>query len=153
MFFENMFKIVEDCIVNFFKQYRVFIMFSRQNVVGLFFFCALSVAAMDLAMDHRSGYMEWLLSAPSFLIVLAFSGLTYIKREKYMLYELGYILKKDMILGGWVGFIIGCFFTFLSMSSWNIGILHGIGNSMISIIYGYILGNFAETFWPYHAES
>ena len=41
-------------------------MFSRQNVVGLFFFCALSVAAMDLAMDHRSGYMEWLLSAPSF---------------------------------------------------------------------------------------
>ena len=52
-------------------------------------------------MDHRSGYMTWLLSAPSFLIVIAFSGLTYIKREKYMLHELGHILKNDMILGGY----------------------------------------------------
>ena len=128
-------------------------MFSRQNIVGLFFFFALSLAAIDLGMDHRTGYMTWLLSAPSFLIVIAFSGLTYIKREKYMLHELGHILKNDMILGGWVGFMLGCFFTFLTVSSLSITILYGIANSMISIIYGYILGNFAETFWPYHAES
>ena len=56
-------------------------MFSRQNIVGLFFFFALSLAAIDLGMDHKNGYMTWLLSAPSFLIVIAFSGLTYIKRE------------------------------------------------------------------------
>ncbi len=128
-------------------------MASRQNIVGLFFFFALSLAAIDLGMDHRSGYMKWLLSAPSFLIVIAFSGLTYIKREKYMLHELGHILRNDMILGGWVGFMLGCFFTFLTMSSLSINILHGIANSMISIIYGYILGNLADTFWPYHSES
>ena len=129
-------------------------MLSRQNIVGFFFFFALSFAAIDLGMDHRSGwYMTWLLSAPSFLIVIAFSGLTYIKREKYMLHELGYILKNDMILGGWVGFMLGCFFTFLTVSSLSITILYGIANSMISIIYGYILGNVAFTFWPYYSES
>ena len=91
-------------------------MFTRENIVGLFFFCALQLAAIDLAMDHRSGYLTWLLSAPSFFIVIAFSGLTYIKREKYRLHELGYILKKDMILGGWIGFLFGCFFTFYTIS-------------------------------------
>ena len=128
-------------------------MFSRQSLVGLVFFFALSLAAIDLGMDHRTGYMTWLLSAPSFLFVIAFSGLTYIKREKYMLHELGHILKNDMILGGWVGFMLGCFFTFLTVSSLSITILYGIANSMISIIYGYILGNVAFTFWPYYSES
>ena len=129
-------------------------MLSRQNIVGFFFFFALSFAAIDLGMDHRSGwYMTWLLSAPSFLIVIAFSGLTYIRREKYMLHELGHILKNDMILGGWIGFMLGCFFTFLTVSSLSITVLYGIANSMISIIYGYILGNVAFTFWPYHSES
>ena len=104
-------------------------MFSRQNIIGFFFFFALSLAAIDLAMDHKTGYMTWLLSAPSFLIVIAFSGLTYIKREKYMLH------------------------TFLTVSSLSITILYGVANSMISIIYGYILGNVAFTFWPYYSES
>ena len=128
-------------------------MFSRQNMVGLFFFCALQIAAIDLAVDHRSGYLTWLLSAPSFFIVIAFSGLTYIKREKYRLHDLGHILKKDMILGGWVGFMLGCFFTFYQMPEWSIDILHGIAASMISILYGYILGNLVDTFWPYYSES
>ena len=128
-------------------------MLSRQNIVGFFFFSALSLAAIDLGMDHRSGYMIWLLSAPSFFIVIAFSGLTYVKREKYMLHELGLILKNDMILGGWVGFLLGCFFTFLTVSSLSITILYGVANSMVSIIYGYILGNVVFTFWPYHSES
>ena len=128
-------------------------MLSRQNIIGLFFFFALLLAAIDLGMDLRPGYMTWLLSAPSFLIVIAFSGLTYIKREKYMLHELGHILKNDMILGGWVGFMLGCFFTFYQMPEWSIDILHGIAVSMISILYGYILGNLVDTFWPYYSES
>ena len=61
-------------------------------------------------------------------------------------------LKKDMILGGWIGFLFGCFFTFLTISTWSIEILHGIATSMISILYGYVLGNVSETFWPYYSE-
>ena len=128
-------------------------MFSRQNIVGFLFFCALSLGAIDLAMPHRLEYITWLVSAPSFLIVIAFSGLTYIKREKYMLHELGHILKNDLILGGWVGFMLGCFFTFLSVSSLSVTILYGGGNSMISNIYGDILGNIAFAIWPYHSDS
>ena len=128
-------------------------MFTRENIIGLFFFRVLQVAALDLAMDHSNGYLTWLLSVPSLLIVISFSGLTYIKREKYRLHELGCILKKDMILGGWVGFLFGCCFTFLTISTWSIEILHGIATSMISLLYGYILGNISETFWPYYSES
>ena len=79
-------------------------------------------------------------------MVVAFSGLTYVKKEKYMLHELGHILKNDMILGRWVGVMFGCFFTFLSVSTLSITILYGITNSIISIINGYILGNIAFTF-------
>ena len=128
-------------------------MFTRQNIVGSLFFCALVIASIDLGIDQRSSDITELLSFPSFLIVVAFSGLTYVKREKYMLHELGLILKNDMILGGWVGFMLGCFFTFLTVSSLSITILYGVANSMVSIIYGYILGNVAFTFWPYHSES
>ena len=128
-------------------------MFPRQNLVGLFFFIALQLAAIDIAMDHRTGYLTSLMSFPSFLIVIAFSGLSYIKREKYMLHELGLVLKRDIILGGWVGFMLGCVFTFSSVSYWSIDILHGIANSMISIIYGYYLGNLAEAFVPYYSKT
>ncbi len=127
-------------------------MFSRQNIIALLFYVALSLGALDLAIDHRTGYLKGLLSIHSLLIVVAFSGLTYIKREKYMLHELGLILKKDMILGGWIGFMVGCFFTFYKISFWDIEILHGISVSIISIIYGYVLGNLAETFWPYSSD-
>ena len=47
------------------------------------------------------------LSLPSFVIVAAFSGLTYAKKDNYHFNELGKVLKQDLILGGWVGTIIG----------------------------------------------
>ena len=128
-------------------------MLTRQNIIALLFYVVLSLAAVDLAMDHRNGYLIGFLSIPSFLIVISFSGLTYIKRERYMLHELGLVLKKDMILGGWMGFLLGCFITFYKISIWNIDVLHSIAGSMLSIIYGYVLGNLVESFWPYVPES
>ena len=42
-----------------------------------------------------------------FVIVVAFSGLSYAKSDNYQFNELGKVLKQDLILGGWVGTIIG----------------------------------------------
>tara|TARA_Y100000816_G_scaffold193193_1_gene140942 strand:- start:332 stop:511 length:180 start_codon:yes stop_codon:yes gene_type:complete len=59
---------------------------------------------MELA-SKVDGYPPFLwtgsfLSIPSFPIVVASSGLTYAKKDKCDFYELGAILKQDMILGG-----------------------------------------------------
>ena len=58
-------------------------MFTNQNVLGFLFFTALSIGAIDIAMGQGRGSFSWFLSFPSFLIVVAFSGLTYIKSHKY----------------------------------------------------------------------
>ena len=52
------------------------------------------------------------ISLPSFVIVVAFNGLSYAKKDNYHFNELGKVLKQDLILGGWVGTIIGLIITF-----------------------------------------
>ena len=55
---------------------------------------------------------NYFVSIPSLGIVLAFSGLTYAKKDKYKFHQLGKVLKKDLILGGWIGTMIGIMLTF-----------------------------------------
>ena len=92
------------------------------------------------------------MSIPSFLIVVAFSGLTYAKKDKYDFYELGAILKQDMILGGWIGTIIGVIlminFANNDIAS-NFGVLlRGLASAMVTLIYGYMIGIIVESCWP-----
>ena len=91
-------------------------------------------------------------SIPSLSIVLAFSGLTYAKKDKYKSHQLGKVLKKDLILGGWIGTMIGIMLTFgLADNSINNNfgdLLNSIGMAMITLLYGYMIGNIVESCWP-----
>ena len=95
---------------------------------------------------------NYFLSIPSLIIVLAFSGLTYAKKDKYKFYQLGKVLKNDLILGGWIGTLIGIMLTF-GLADNNINnnfgdFFNSIGMAMITLLYGYIIGNIVESCWP-----
>ena len=82
------------------------------GIFGLFFFL---ISALLFALNAEGVPYEVIgrfLSLPSFVIVAAFSGLTYAKKDNYHFNELGKVLKQDLILGGWVGTMIGLIITF-----------------------------------------
>ena len=120
------------------------------GIFGLLFFVTLSVwfalRAEGIIIDN------YFASIPSLGIVLAFSGLTYAKKDKYKFHQLGKVLKKDLILGGWVGTLIGIMLTFgLADNSINNNIgdlLNSLGMAMITLLYGYMIGNIVESCWP-----
>ena len=120
------------------------------GIFGLLFFVILSVwyalKVEGIIIDN------YFVSIPSLGIVLAFSGLTYAKKDKYKFYQLGKVLKKDLILGGWIGTMIGIMLTFgLADNSINNNfgdLLNSIGMAMITLLYGYMIGNIVESCWP-----
>ena len=110
------------------------------GIFGLLFFVILSVwYALKVEGIVIDNYFE---SIPSLGIVLAFSGLTYAKKDKYKFYQLGKVLKKDLILGGWIGTMIGIMLTFgLADNSVinNFGdLLNSIGMAMITLLLSLI---------------
>ena len=120
------------------------------GIFGLLFFVILSVwYALKV---ERIVIDNYFVSIPSLGIVLAFSGLTYAKKDKYKFYQLGKVLKKDLILGGWIGTMIGIMLTFgLADNSVNNNfgdLLNSIGMAMITLLYGYMIGNIVESCWP-----
>ena len=123
------------------------------GIFGLLFFVILSVwyalKVEGIIIDN------YFVSIPSLGIVLAFSGLTYAKKDKYKFHELGKVLKKDLILGGWIGTMIGMMLTFgLADNSINNNfgdLLNSIGMAMITLLYGYMIGNIVESCWPENA--
>ena len=95
---------------------------------------------------------NYFVSIPSLSIVLAFSGLTYAKKDKYKFYQLGKVLKNDLILGGWIGTLIGIMLTF-GLADNNINnnfgdLLNSLGMAMITLLYGYMIGNIVESCLP-----
>jgi len=120
------------------------------GIFGLLFFVILSVwYALKVEGIIIDNYFA---SIPSLGIVLAFSGLTYAKKDKYKFHQLGKVLKKDLILGGWIGTMIGIMLTFgLADNSINNNfgdLLNSIGMAMITLLYGYMIGNIVESCWP-----
>ena len=119
------------------------------GIFGLLFFVFLSVwYALRVGGIIIDNYFA---SIPSLGIVLAFSGLTYAKKDKYKFHQLGKVLKKDLILGGWIGTMIGIMLTFgLADNSINNNfgdLLNSIGMAMITLLYGYMIGNIVESCW------
>ena len=105
--------------------------------------------AYALFVEGAAGSFLDFTNIPSFLVVIAFGGLTYMKKDKYKFHKLGSVLKKDLILGGWMGFIIGLI---LLLSATPEGLRNnwegGLSAMMVTVLYGYMLGNLIEAFWP-----
>ena len=125
------------------------------KLVGIFGLLFLVIGAV--------GYALWVegitnvgignfISIPSLVIVVAFGGLTYAKKERYKFHELGKVLKQDLILGGWVGTIIGLVIAFggvdKSISNPFGNLFNAISACMITLLYGYMMGNIIESCWP-----
>ena len=125
------------------------------KLVGIFGLLFLVIGAV--------GYALWVegitnvgignfISIPSLVIVVAFGGLTYVKKERYKFHELGKILKQDLILGGWIGTIMGLILTFAFVDKDimnHLGdLFNRIGAAMITLFYGYMIGNIVESCWP-----
>ena len=122
------------------------------GIFGLFFFL---ISALLFALNAEGVPYEVIgrfISLPSFVIVAAFSGLTYTKKDNYHFNELGKVLKQDLILGGWVGTIIGLVIAFggvdKSMSNPFGNLFNAISACMITLLYGYMIGNIVESCWP-----
>ena len=59
------------------------------------------------------------------------------------------MLKKDLILGGWMGFTVG--FVLLLAATPEMLIVNwtgGVSAMVVTVLYGYMLGNLVEAFWP-----
>jgi len=122
------------------------------GIFGLLFFVIGAVGyALRVEGITDAGIANFI-SVPSLVIVVAFSGLTYAKKDKYEFHELGKVLKQDLILGGWIGTIMGLILTFALVDNDiknHFGdLINSIGAAMITLFYGYMIGNIVESCWP-----
>ena len=123
----------------------------RDKIIGFLALVLLMIGAIAYALfiEGAAGSFLDFTSIPSFLFVIAFGGLTYIKKDKYKFHELGSVLKKDLILGGWMGFTVGLI---LLLAATPEGLRNnwagGVSAMVVTVLYGYMLGNLIEAFWP-----
>ena len=124
-------------------------MIMRDKIIGFLSLVLLMIGAIAYALFVKNAAGSFLdfTSIPSFLIVIAFGGLTYIKKDKYKFHKLGAVLKKDLILGGWMGFTVGLILLLAAtpeklISNWACG----VSAMVVTVLYGYMLGNLAEAF-------
>ena len=128
--------------------------YKENNVLGIIFFIFVLIFAVTIGADHTGNLrpLTWFGDISSLFIILSFAGFTYIKKDKFEFHELGSVLKKDLILGGWMGLIIRfvMYMNMNDMKSFNLPI--GFGVSLIPLLYGYLLGNVFESFWPHNRK-
>ena len=123
----------------------------KDKIIGFLALVLLMIGAIAYALfiEGAAGSFLDFTSIPSFLFVIAFGGLTYIKKDKYKFHELGSLLKKDLILGGWMGFTVGLI---LLLAATPEGLRNnwagGVSAMVVTVLYGYMLGNLIEAFWP-----
>ena len=79
--------------------------------------------------------------------MLSFAGFTYIKKDKFEFDKLGSVFKQDMVFGGWMGFLTGVSLSLSRFDSLD-NLLSGFGASLITVLYGYVLGNMVDACWP-----
>ena len=121
----------------------------KDKIIGFLGLNVFMIGAIAYAIyiENAAGSFRDFTSIPSFLIVIAFGGLTYIKKDKYKFHKLGSVLKKDLILGGWMGFTIGLILMLAATpEGLRNNIMGGTSAMVVTVLYGYMVGNLVEAF-------
>lgn len=109
-----------------------------------------------LFIEDGRGSFGLFISWPSFLIVAGGGGgIIFMRKHTYQEHELGLRLKNELILAGWLGFLIGLVLTFEGMR-WVPSLFHlgpGIAAAAITPYYGYLCGTIVEAFFTKDVKS
>ena len=121
------------------------------KIIGLIavVLCFIGAISYVLFVEGGAGGFGNILSLPSFGFVVGVGGgLTYMRKHTLKEKELGKALKKDFILAGWLGFMVGCIYIGAGMDvDTNLSNLGGgFAAATVTVIYGYLLGAIAESF-------
>ena len=116
----------------------------KDKLIGLVILVVLCVGVVFLATGEAEVSPLGFVSLPSFVFVAGFGGgLTYMRKNKYKDNELITILKNNLILGWWIGFIVGMIMV-LSGSVGTDSFGPGMSAATVTILYGYISGYLTE---------
>jgi len=116
----------------------------KDKLIGLVILVVLCVGVVFLATGEAEVSPLGFVSLPSFVFVAGFGGgLTYMRKNKYKDNELVTILKNNLILGGWIGFIVGMILNLASSDGMN-SIGPGMAAAAVTILYGYTSGYLIE---------
>ena len=118
----------------------------------LMYLSMLGAMAYALLIDGAAGRFIQFVNIPSFIIVFGVGiGFTLMRKHTLKDNEIGTALKKDVILGGWIGFLIGLGLLGAGMDEqfgnieWGISIVvSNLKTITIPLLYGYIIGNMLE---------
>ena len=123
-------------------------MINSQNTLAAVFFIVLFIGTILLAtIDSFESFTAYIMSPPAFLIVLSFAGFTYTKKDKYEFDKLGSVFKQDMVFGGLMGVLTGVSLSLPRFDGLN-SLLAGFGASLITVLYGYVLGHIIDACYP-----
>ena len=117
----------------------------KDKLIGLVILVVLCVSDVYVIAHGEAGLSAGVfISGPSFAFVAGFGGgLTYMRKNKYKDNELVTVLKNNLILGGWIGFIVGMIMV-LSGSVGTDSFGPGMSAATVTILYGYISGYLTE---------
>ena len=117
----------------------------KDKLIGLVILVVLCVSDVYVIAHGEAG-----ISLLNFVSLSAFvfvagcgGGLTYMRKNKYKGNELVTILKNNLILGGWIGFIVGMILVLASSDGMD-SIDPGMAAATVTILYGYTSGYLIE---------
>ena len=116
----------------------------KDKLIGLVVIVVTCVGSIILATSLAGLSVGVFISGPSFAFVAGFGGgLTFMRKNKYKGNQLVTILKNNLILGGWMGFIVGMIIV-LPGGTDSVYFGPGVSAAAVTILYGYICGYLTE---------
>ena len=126
------------------------------KIIGfiLLVFSLLGTMTQVIYYENLNGFYSVFLSWPSFLIVFGGgTGIILMRKHSYKDNQLGKNLRREFILAGWIGFMIGLvlLFTGFSEEAWVFTSVQKIvyfgSPAIVPVFYGYIGGTILEAFF------